>query len=304
MQKIGKKCQIRGADCEHSHSTVKICNKEVGAFLLFFASRIMQRSLINMFPNYIFENTHIKILLLLGSIILTSCGGTTDTDPTDTASWSSWSQWLPASTTDTNVMIIDQSRTRNCSVSVNGTVDSPAPSCVGSSSETRSITNTAYIDAVSDSTGTTTTDPTDTATWVLGQWTPANNADTNILAVDQTRNSSCVVTVIGVADNKAPICTGDAPSATRTIDNPLAASADTATWVWSAWTPTNNADTNMLTVVQSRSSSCVVTVIGVADDPAPSCAGDTPTSTTRTIDNPLAAAADTATWVLESVDTN
>ena len=43
-QKIGKKCQIRGADCEHSHSTVKICNKEVGAFLLFFASRIMQRS--------------------------------------------------------------------------------------------------------------------------------------------------------------------------------------------------------------------------------------------------------------------
>ena len=251
-----------------------------------------------MFPNYIFENTHIKILLLLGSIILTSCGGTTDTDPTDTASWSSWSQWLPASTTDTNVMIIDQSRTRNCSVSVNGTVDSPAPSCIGSSSETRSITNTAYIDAVSDSTGTTTTDPTDTATWVLGQWTPANNADTNILAVDQTRNSSCVVTVIGVADNKAPICTGDAPSATRTIDNPLAASADTATWVWSAWTPTNNADTNMLTVVQSRSSSCVVTVIGVADDPAPSCAGDTPTSTTRTIDNPLAAAADTATWVL------
>ena len=242
------------------------------------------------------------LLLLLAAMFLTSCGGTTTTNPppdtADTASWSNWSQWTPASTTNTSVMTINQTRTRSCAVTVNGIADSPAPTCSGNNSETRSITNTAYIDTNSGSTGTTTTDPVDTATWVLGQWTPANNADTNILTVDQTRSSSCMVTVNGTADNPAPICTGDTPtSAMRTIDNPLAAAADTATWVWSAWTPTNNADINMLTVVQSRSSSCVVTIIGVADDPAPICTGDTPTSATRTIDNPLAASADTATWV-------
>ena len=244
--------------------------------------------------------------VVVTTVILASCGGgtTTETNPTDTASWSNWSQWSPASTTNTSVMTINQTRTRSCAVTVNGAADSPAPTCSGSSSETRSITNTAYIDP-----GTGTTDPTDpgatdttdiadTATWVLGQWMPVNNANTSVLTIEQTRSSSCQIKVNGIKDNPAPICIGDTPtSAMRTIDNPLAAAADTATWVWSAWTPTNNADINMLTVVQSRSSSCVVTIIGVADNPAPICAGDTPTSATRTIDNPLAASADTATWV-------
>ena len=236
------------------------------------------------------------------TVILASCGGgtTTETNPADTASWSSWSQWSPASTTNTSVMTINQTRTRSCAVAVNGAADSPAPTCSGSSSETRSITNTAYIDTNSGSTGTTTTDPTDTATWVLGQWTPANNADTNILTVDQTRSSSCMVTVNGTADNPAPSCTGDTPtSEMRTIDNPLALSADTAAWVWDAWTPTNNADTNMLTVDQTRTSSCMLTIIGVEDTSAAMCTGNAP-SETRTIDNPLAAAADTAAWVWDA----
>ena len=237
-----------------------------------------------------------KFLLLSGSIILASCGGgttATNPNPADTASWSSWSQWSPASTTDTSVMSIDQVRTRSCPVTVNGSADIPAPSCVGSSSETRSITNTAYIDS-----GPGTTDTTDIATWVYGQWQPANNGDTNMLTIEQTRSSSCVVTVIGVADNPAPSCIGDTPtSATRVIDNPLAPSADTATWVYGQWAPVNNGDTNMLTIEQTRSSSCVVTVIGVVDNPAPSCIGDTPTSATRVIDNPLAPSADTAAWI-------
>ena len=71
-QKIGKKCQIRGADCEHSYSTVKICNKavyracrsEVGAFLIFFASRIMQRSLFMKYSIYL-----LLILLPIQGII-------------------------------------------------------------------------------------------------------------------------------------------------------------------------------------------------------------------------------------------
>ena len=243
-----------------------------------------------------------KFLLLLGSIILTSCGGTTGTtdptdptdstnptDPIDTASWSSWSQWSPASTTDTSVMTLNQVRTRSCSVTVNGTADNPAPNCSGSSSETRSIINPAYIAASSG-----TTDTADIAAWVSGQWTPANNADTNMLTVEQTRAISCQVTVNNIKDNPAPSCTGEAPSTTRIIDNPLAASADTAAWVLGQWLPANNTDTSVLTIKQTRSSSCVVTVIGIADNSAPSCTGNTPTSATRTVANPLAA--DTAIW--------
>ena len=270
------------------------------------------------------------LLLLLATMYLTSCGGNTtatppnsnpnpppnSTDTADTATWSTWSQWAPENNANTSVMSVEQTRTRSCSVTVNGIADNPAPTCSGNNSETRSITNTAYIapspgatdtTGVTDTTGITdptdpgatdTTDIADIATWVLGEWMPVNDADTNMLTVVQTRNSSCVVTVIGITDDPAPICTGDTPtSATRTIDNPLAAAADTATWVLGQWTPANNADTNILTVDQTRNSSCVVTVIGVADNPAPICTGDTPTSQTQTIDNPLAAAADTATWV-------
>ena len=76
-QKIGKKCQIRGADCEHSHSTVKICNKEVGTFLLFFASRIMQRSQLTHLPvietNYVSRKLPVLIAVIV-TAILASCG--------------------------------------------------------------------------------------------------------------------------------------------------------------------------------------------------------------------------------------
>ena len=96
------------------------------------------------------------LLSIFITIVLTSCGGgTTATNPPDAATWSAWSQWTPASSTDTSVTTINQTRTRTCAVTVNGDVDSPAPTCSGSSSETRSITNTAYIDP----------DPADTATW-------------------------------------------------------------------------------------------------------------------------------------------
>ena len=251
-----------------------------------------------------------EVLLIVGLITLASCGGNSDgnsggnsdgnsggnsggNDATDTAVWSEWSEWSPAST-DTSVMTIDQARTRSCQVSINGTADSPAPVCSGSSSETRTITNPAYDDASSSSTAIA-----DTATWVLGQWTPTNNSDTSILIVEQTRSSSCTVIVNGVADNPAPSCIGNTPtSEIRVIDNPLAIAAiDSATWTWSAWTATNNANTSILTVEQERTSSCAVTVNGVADNPAPSCIGNTPTSEIRVIDNPLAiAATDSATW--------
>ena len=224
-------------------------------------------------------------------------------DTTDTALYGNWSQWTPASTTNTSVMTINQTRTRNCAVTVNGIADIPAPNCSGSNSETRSITNTAYIDSgTTDTTGITDptdpTNPTDTATWVLGQWLPANNADTNMLTIEQTRSSSCQVTANGIKDNPAPICTGNTPtSQTQTIDNPLAASADTAAWVWSAWTPANAVDTSVLTIEQTRYSSCQVTIIGVEDNPAPTCTGNTATET-RSVANPLAA--DTAAWTVWS----
>ena len=247
------------------------------------------------------------LLLLLATIYLTSCGGGTNPPPNpppnpdtaDTAEWSSWKQWTSASTTNTSVMTINQTRTRSCAVTVNGIADNPAPTCSGNNSETRSITNTAYIvpgpgatntTGVTDTTGITDpTNPTDTATWVLGQWMPVNDANTSVLTIEQTRSSSCMITVNGIKDNPAPICAGDTPtSATRTIDNPLAAATDTATWVWDGWTPTNDVDTSVVTIEQTRSSSCVVTVIGVADNPAPTCTGDTP-SATQTVPNPLAA---------------
>ena len=118
----------------------------------------------------------------------------------------------------------------------------------------------------------------DTATW--GQWSPVSNADTRVLMITQTRN--CMVTVNGDTDNPAPTCDGST-SATQTIVNPLA--ADTATYsAWSQWTPLNNTDTSVISIIQSRSRSCSVVVIGEADVPPLTCS----TSETRTITNPLA----------------
>ena len=314
------------------------------------------------------------LLLLLATMYLTSCGGGTTTtnpppnpppnpDTADTATWSAWSQWTPENNANTSVMTVEQTRTRNCSVTVNGIADSPAPTCSGNNSETRSITNPTYIVPGPGATNTTgITDTIDTATWSgWSQWTPENNANTSVIEITQTRMRTCSVTVIGSTDTVKPTCSGGTSetrsftnplaadtaawsvwsqwtpennadtsmltieqvrtrtcevmtigdtdtiavtcnaiadgnnSQTQIVDNPLAASADTAAWIWSDWTPTNNANTNIVTVEQTRSSSCIVTVIGVADNPAPGCTGATPTSQNRTIDNPLAT--DTAAWI-------
>ena len=234
------------------------------------------------------------LLSIFITIVLTSCGGsTTATNPPDAANWSAWSQWTPASNTDTSVTTINQTRTRSCAVTVNGDADSPAPTCSGSSSETRSITNTAYIDP----------DPADTATWsVWSQWTPANNTDTSVIDLVQSRMRTCDVKVNGTADSPAPTCSGSAnqiQSQTRTIVNPLSKEADTATWsAWSQWSPANNTDTSVIDLVQSRMRTCDVKVNGTADSPAPTCSGSANQiqSQTRTIVNPLSKEADTATW--------
>ena len=244
------------------------------------------------------------LLSIFITIVLTSCGGSTTatnppdttTNPSDTATWSAWSQWMPASNTDTSVMTINQTRTRSCAVTVNGDADSPAPTCSGSSSETRSITNTAYIDP----------DPADTATWsVWSQWTPANNTDTSVIDLVQSRMRTCDVKVNGTADSPAPTCSGSAnqiQSQTRTIVNPLSKEADTATWsAWSQWSPANNTDTSVINIVQTRTRTCIVTIFGtMTDDPAPTCgasSGNATQSETRSFVNPLATnPADTATW--------
>ena len=214
-----------------------------------------------------------------------TCPGSIETSQTraienplaaDTASWGLWSQWSPASNTDTSVLSIMQSRSRNCMATIIGLKDVPSLTCAGSTStvqvQTRAIENPLAAD---------------TAVW--SAWTPTNAA-TSVLMVTQTRD--CNVTVIGNADDPAPTCPGSIEtSQTRTIENPLA--ADTA--AWNAWTPTNAA-TSVFMITQTRD--CEVTVIGNADDPAPTCPGSIETSQTRTIENPLAA--DTASWGLWS----
>ena len=237
------------------------------------------------------------LLSIFITIVLTSCGGsTTATNPPDAATWSAWSQWTPASSTDTSVTTINQTRTRSCAVTVNGDADSPAPTCSGSNSETRSITNTAYIDP----------DPADTATWSdWSQWTPASNTDTSVIDLVQSRMRTCDVKVNDTADSPAPTCSGSTnqiQSQTRTIVNPLSKEADTATWsAWSQWSPANNTDTSVINIVQTRTRTCIVTIFGtMTDDPAPTCgasSGNATQSETRSFVNPLATnPADTATW--------
>ena len=217
------------------------------------------------------------------SLILASCGGSTPTpdptpdptsDPTDTATWSSWSQWSPATNTDTSVISIIQTRTRSCDIAINGEADNPAPTCAGSASETRTITNLSS--------------KVDTATWsVWSQWSPATNTDTSVISIIQTRTRSCDIAINGEADIPAPICVGSA-SETRTITNPLSSAADTATWsVWSQWSPATNADTSVISIIQTRTRSCDIAINGETDIPAPICVGSA--SETRTITNPLVA---------------
>ena len=116
-------------------------------------------------------------------------------------------------------------------------------------------------------------------------WTPTNNANTSILEITQTRTRSCEVVVNGTADNPALTCTSYT-SETQTATNPLA--ADTLTLgAWSSWTPTNNANTSILEITQTRTRSCEIVVNGNIDEPALTCTGYT--SETQTVINPLAA---------------
>ena len=199
----------------------------------------------------------------------------------DTATWSAWSQWTPAATsTDTSVIDIVQTRSRNCIVTTIGNSDSPAPNCSGSTStietETQTVTNPQAAD---------------TATWSnWSQWSPANNTDTSVITITQTRTRTCEVIENGDPDDPAANCSaidGGNTSATKMITNPLA--ADTAVWsAWSLWSPTSTADTSLINIAQTRTRTCQVTVIGNTDSPAPNCSGSTSTieTATQTISNP------------------
>ena len=221
---------------------------------------------------------NMKALPLLIAIILTGCGGSTATDPADTATWNAWSEWTPASTTDTSVMTFSQSRMRTCDVKINGNADSPAATCSGSASETRSFTNTNYV---------ATSDPADIATWNdWTAWTPATAAS-NVAQIIQTRSRICNVKVNDIEDVPAPTCSGSNTD-TRTIDNTAydpgnTDTADIATWTdWTAWTPATAAS-NVAQIIQTRSRICNVKVNANKDVPAPTCSGSN--TDTRTIDN-------------------
>ena len=87
--------------------------------------------------------------------------------------------------------MITQSRSRTCSVAINGVEDQPPLTCTGKTSETQTVVNPLAAD---------------TATW--GEWSPAaTNTDTSVISITQTRD--CQVTIIGNADNPAPTCDGE-----------------------------------------------------------------------------------------------
>ena len=221
------------------------------------------------------------------SIILAGCGGSnngnnTPSDPADTAVYSAWGAWTP--TSNISVMTFNQSRTRECVVTVVGTKDDPAPNCIGNSSETRSATNTKYV-AGSDSAV--------YSTW--SDWTPTTTSNISVMTFTQTRTRECMVTIVGTKDDSPPSCTGNA-SETRSVTNTNyvagSDSADTLTFgTWEQWSPAN-ANTSVMMITQTRNRTCSVAINGVEDQPPLTCTGKT--SQTQTVVNPLAA--DTATW--------
>ena len=134
----------------------------------------------------------------------------TTTDPADTATWN-WSNWTPANNADTSIITITQMRSGTCKVTVNGTADNPPPTCTGSSTETRTITNPLSTEA-------------DTAIWsAWSQWASPDISDTVFITILQVRTRMCLVTVKGAnTDIPPPTCAGN-NSETRTIPNPLSA---------------------------------------------------------------------------------
>ena len=76
-------------------------------------------------------------------------------DPTDTAAygqWSDWSQWSGTASSAQETVEQTRTRTRECSVTVNGEADDPPPLCEGnqSESETRTIDNPNYVAPIVD----------------------------------------------------------------------------------------------------------------------------------------------------------
>ena len=215
-------------------------------------------------------------------------GGNSDTqtvnnpnyNPADTATWSVWGEWSPVTAT-IDVQQIQQTRTRTCEIIENGIADDPALTCSaidgGNSSATQTVNNPDY-------------NPADTATWSnWSQWSPANDIDTSVITIIQTRTRTCEVIENGDPDDPAANCSaidGGNTSATKMITNPLA--ADTAVWgAWSLWSPTSTADTSLINIAQTRTRTCQVTPIGNTDNPAPNCSGSTSTieTATQTISN-------------------
>ena len=191
----------------------------------------------------------------------------------DTATWV-WDAWTPTNNADTNAITVEQTRSSICLVTVNGIEDNPPANCVGNApaNEMRVIDNPLAASA-------------DIATWVWDAWTPTNNADTSVYNITQTRSSSCMLTIIGIEDEPAPMCTGNAPSETRVIVNPLAADSAVLS-AWSSWTPAadSNTDTGVISIDQTRTRSCSIIVNGDEDDSAPNCTGVA--SQTQTVNNP------------------
>ena len=78
-----------------------------------------------------------KSIPFVVSIILAGCGGSNNDNPSDladTAVYSAWGDWTPTTTSDSSAMTFNQSRTRECMVTVVGTKDDPPPNCTGNGS--------------------------------------------------------------------------------------------------------------------------------------------------------------------------
>ena len=221
------------------------------------------------------------IVQIISALIISTVATLFSTnDPTDIATWSDWSQWSPANNTNSSVITIKQTRTRSCDITVNGNIDEPAVTCIGSDKETRTTDNPLAADT------------TIWSNW--SRWSPANNPNTSVMTIEQSRTRSCIVVVNGNKDVPPPAltCIGSA-NETQIIDNPLA--ADTAIWSdWSQWSPpaTSSADTSVINIKRTRVRNCDITVNGNKDKPAVTCSGST--RETQTVSNPLAA--DIATW--------
>ena len=124
----------------------------------------------------------------------------------DTATWSAWSQWTPANNTDTNIVTIEQIRTRTCEVTVIGNTDTSIVDCLGidggSSIQTQNIANPLAADIATLS------------TW--SQWLLPFNTFTQAIVVNQSRSRTCNVVVRGDIDDPA-ICSGVSTDETQTV---------------------------------------------------------------------------------------